>query len=110
MILANTTKVLEYSYSSYVDLSVVSMVGGGDLTVDTTTITDFNTQYFYRNTLYGNTNTKIVVSAFTFFYYNFTSDGSSVQHASMLGERSRVCPANNSFYFYENKTCIPSCP
>lgn len=84
--------LLEYSYTQYLDLTFVSIIGSSEIIPISTTISDFNTEYFYRNTLTGNTGTNIAISALTFFYYNFTSSPTSISSGYSLGERSRVCP------------------
>jgi hypothetical protein len=109
-IMINSSMLLEYSYTQYLDLTFVSIIGGSAIIPISTTISDFNTEYFYRNTLTGNTGTKIPISSMTFFYYNVTSTPISISSGYSLGERSRVCPGTEPYFFYENKTCITACP
>ena len=56
------------------------------------TITDFSTQYFFRNTLFGSVGNQITITpALTFFYYNVSSLTNSITSSVGLSERSRVC-------------------
>ena len=77
-----------------------------------TTITDITTQYFYRNALSGLTGGFIpFTSNLTYFYSIQTSSNSSLFTGYAINLRTRSC-SNTSFglYFYQNKTCIASCP
>ena len=100
----NRTELLEYSYTQYVDIFTLDIIGNQDFgTAASTTLTDFTTMYFFRNSLFGSTGNNIVIDpSFTFFYYNASSQNGSITPSLGLNERSRVCPSGNDFYFYEN--------
>lgn len=77
------------------------------------TITDFNTQYIYRNTISGLTsdNINFISSPLaTYFYFNYTSSATSYFTGYAINIRARSCDTTNVYYFYENSTCIPTCP
>lgn len=75
--MVNRTTLLEYSYTQYLDLFYSPLTGNSDIIATSDTITDFTTQYFFRNTLFGAIGNDISISSFTFFHYNFTSSNGS---------------------------------
>jgi hypothetical protein len=91
-IMVNKTTLLEYSYTQYLDTFYSPMTGNQDITATSDTITDFATQYFFRNTLFGSVGNQITITpALTFFYYNISSLTNSITSSVGLSERSRVC-------------------
>ena len=72
--MVNKTDLLEYTYTQYLDLFYTDLTGNVDIVATSDTITDFTTQYFFRNTLFGSIGNDITLdTSFTFFYYNASS-------------------------------------
>ena len=60
------------------DLFFTESTSGQDFVATSDTLTDFTTMYFFRNTLYGAVGNNIAIDpAFTFFYYNSSSQVNS---------------------------------
>ncbi len=71
-VLIDRIKILEYSYSIYIDQIYNNQPGNFQMNqTNLTTITDFATQYFYRNTLSGLTANSIIFHNNLTYFYSF---------------------------------------
>lgn len=99
-IMVNKTVLLEYSYTQYLDIFAIPLTGNQNIVATSNTITDFATQYFFRNTLFGAIGNDIPIGSFLLFYYNVSSVTGSTTPSIGMNERSRVCSVAEPYYFY----------
>jgi hypothetical protein len=101
----NSTSLLERSYNQYMDFTYVDTVGNTNPYVPKySTMTDYNSQYIFRNSLMGIYGCYFPIGSTpvsNYWYFNISTSNTSFLSAIAIQERMRSCGATTPYYMYQ---------